>query len=167
MRIRYLGLALLVTLGAYMVSSWNNKANAVPEMPVKKQGIVLVNVLEESLYNDCHIKCENSLNVPVDALDNCINLIDVNADVIVYCSNYQCASSDYAKKRLHELGFANVRVYEGGIAEWYQKGLPIEGLASQDYLKIVIEKPVVSQLAENEVITSDALAEKLDLVVAA
>jgi rhodanese-related sulfurtransferase len=101
----------------------------------KKTGLVVVNVLDRELYDDCHIK--DSIHIPFESIEQCARDIDKNAEVVLYCSNYMCSTSEYAGKKLRELGFANVRVYEGGTAEWFQKGLPVEGPCQKSYLSRV------------------------------
>ena len=63
----------------------------------QKSGLVLVNVLDEELFNDCHI--QGSVNIPIEKVDELADTIDKDAQVVVYCSNYQCTSSEYAAKK--------------------------------------------------------------------
>lgn len=113
----------------------------------KKSGLLVVNVLSEPLYDDCHIK--GSINVPYGELDTFFEILDPEAQVVFYCSNYMCTSSGYAAKKLKDKGFEHVWAYEGGTAEWYQLGLPTEGPANEAYLKKEIspverDVPVIS-----------------------
>jgi len=103
----------------------------------KHSGFLVVNVLSASLYDDCHIK--GSISVPFEELDSFIDTLDTDAQVVFYCSNYMCTSSGYAAKKLREKGFKYVWAYEGGAAEWYQMGLPVEGPCTQAYLQKKIE----------------------------
>ncbi len=147
---RFIGLSFLALL---LPGCW-------PEQKTeKKSGLVVVNVLDEEFYEDCHIK--GSLNIPFEKIDDLADTIDKNAQVVMYCSNYQCTSSDYAARRLCKKGFSNVCVYEAGMAEWYQQGLPVEGEQKKTYLK----KPCY-QLSQNEsseipVISTSELAQKM------
>lgn len=45
--------------------------------------------------------------------------------VVVYCSGLECDSSLKAARALREMGYENVRRYEGGKAEWKQAGYPM------------------------------------------
>ena len=47
--------------------------------------------------------------------------------IVVYCSGIGCSLSHDAAVTLQELGYTDVRVLEGGIAEWSMKGYPVEG----------------------------------------
>ena len=47
-------------------------------------------------------------------------------DIVVYCSNVDCAASRKAIKTLVEAGYPNVSHYAGGIIDWEAAGLPVE-----------------------------------------
>jgi rhodanese-related sulfurtransferase len=48
-------------------------------------------------------------------------------DIVVYCANDGCASSVYACRLLRSRGYRSVRRYAGGVADWEEAGLPLEG----------------------------------------
>lgn len=128
------------------------------EGSAKKSGVVVINVLDKDIYTDCHIA--GSINVPFDQLDAALETIEKDADIVFYCSNPMCTSSEYAATKFKKAGFANVSVYEGGTAEWYQKGLPVEGPSTASYLRGSIE----SQPCEERgctILTAEQLAQKL------
>jgi len=50
-------------------------------------------------------------------------------EVVVYCSNVDCLSSVAMYRDLVKRGYANVRRYSGGLLEWEDSGLPLEGNA--------------------------------------
>ncbi len=127
----------------------------------KRDGLVIVNVLDKELYEDCHIK--NSINIPFEMIEEQAATINTNADVVVYCSNCQCSTSDYAARKLYNQGFTKVAIYQGGTAEWFQEGLPVEGPHKQAYLV----KPC-RQLPQDSdgvipIITTAELARKMGL----
>lgn len=127
--------------------------------------LFVVNVLDKSLYDDCHIK--GSINVPFEEFNDWAtkslkdNKIDINDHIIVYCSNYMCTASGYGAKYLTKLGFKNVWAYEAGTAEWFQKGLSVEGACQKPYLKKVFNKPDHGEDHIN-IITTDDLAKKIE-----
>jgi rhodanese-related sulfurtransferase len=126
----------------------------------KKDDILVINVLDKELYDDCHIK--GSINIPFEMIEEQMASIDKNKPIVLYCSNYQCSSSEYAARKLRSQGFKNVYVYEGGTAEWFQEGLPVEGPHTQVYLK----KTCRQLPHENEgipMITAKDLAKKMGL----
>lgn len=49
-------------------------------------------------------------------------------EVIVYCSNVDCLSSVALYRDLVARGFRNVRRYSGGLLDWEDAGLPLEGI---------------------------------------
>ena len=53
-----------------------------------------------------------------------------DAEIIVYCAGPRCPMSGTAAKKLRELGYANVRAYEGGTEEWKEAGSEIEQLST-------------------------------------
>lgn len=151
---------LIGSIGAFWAfSRW--KAEATYQARVERKDFVVINVLDKSLYDDCHIK--GSVHVPFNEIERYASSLDRSSEVIIYCSNYMCASSGYAAKKLRELGFTKVSVYEGGIAEWYQKGLPVEGPGTQPYLKNITNKSAEELKTDITVITAESLAQKLGI----
>jgi rhodanese-related sulfurtransferase len=53
--------------------------------------------------------------------------IDPNDEVVVYCSHVDCLSSVALYRDLVRRGYPNVRRYSGGLLEWEDAGLPLEG----------------------------------------
>lgn len=84
----------------------------------------LVNVLAPKAHYLGFIK--GSKAIPVHELEKRMHELDKNKEIIVYCSDYQCTASPAAAKKLATMGF-NVKDYEGGIKEWREAGLPMEG----------------------------------------
>jgi rhodanese-related sulfurtransferase len=127
--------------------------------------LVIINVLDKVLYDDCHIK--GSIHVPFEEFEGWIskNLesknIDINDHIVVYCSNYMCTASGYGAQLLTKLGFKNVWAYEAGVAEWLQRGQPVEGVCQKPYLKRVFDKPEHTQEDIN-IISTDDLAKKIE-----
>lgn len=48
-------------------------------------------------------------------------------EVIVYCSHVDCLSSVALYRDLLRRGYRNVRRYSGGLLDWEDAGLPLEG----------------------------------------
>lgn len=48
-------------------------------------------------------------------------------EIIVYCSQVDCLSSVAMYRGLVERGYRNVRRYAGGLMDWEDAGLPLEG----------------------------------------
>ena len=87
---------------------------------------ILINALPTAAHRAKHIP--GSINVPVDDLD-LIETIVPNKDdaIVVYCANSSCTASVKAIKKLHDMGYTNVRDFEGGYAAWRRAGHPLVG----------------------------------------
>ena len=48
-------------------------------------------------------------------------------EIIVYCSNVDCLASVALYRDLVARGYRNVRRYAGGLMDWEEAGLPLEG----------------------------------------
>ena len=48
-------------------------------------------------------------------------------EVVVYCSAVDCLSSVALYRDLVARGYRNVRRYSGGLLDWEDAGLPLEG----------------------------------------
>lgn len=153
------GLLVAVLAGLSILPGCGDK---VKEQPVKKTGLVVINVLDEDTYSDCHIA--GSINVPFESLETCFDAIDKEAEVVVYCSNPMCSSSEYAAIQFQKAGFAHVSVYEGGTAEWYQKGLPVEGPSTSDYLRQQVQS-IACDAHACMMVTAEQLAQKMGLEI--
>ncbi len=127
----------------------------------KQKGLVIINVLDKDLYDDCHIA--GSINVPFEEVGKYAQSnFDTDAEIVLYCTNYFCTSSGYAQKKLKSLGFKHVWAYEGGTAEWYQLGFPINGPAKQKYLERKIKTPEYDSDELAAIITAETLKRKYD-----
>lgn len=89
--------------------------------------IQLVNVLDPSYYRMGWIP--GSRKIPVAELERRIGELDQSKEVIAYCAGPECHASMEGAQKLADQGF-RVRAYEGGLKEWKQAGLPLEGVAA-------------------------------------
>jgi rhodanese-related sulfurtransferase len=48
-------------------------------------------------------------------------------DVVVYCSNVDCHASLALIQKLRDHGYQHVAHYPGGLIDWEEAGLPVEG----------------------------------------
>lgn len=109
------------------------------EKKVEQPGLLVINVLEKEFYDDAHI--QGSINVPFDQVSSYVDKFDRHTHIIAYCSNYMCSASGMVVSDLQKMGFHHLWAYEGGMAEWYQRGYPIQGPATKAYLRAKTEKP--------------------------
>ena len=83
----------------------------------------LVIVLGEWAYRAKHIPTSLNVTTPEAATE----VLHPEDEIVVYCSNVDCPASPYAYHLLTTTGHKNVRRYAGGIADWKEGGLPLEG----------------------------------------
>jgi rhodanese-related sulfurtransferase len=83
----------------------------------------LVMALNRWAYDAKHIP--GSLHF--DSPDELYRTITPDDEVVVYCSNVDCLSSVALYRDLVRRGYRNVRRYAGGLLEWEDAGLPLEG----------------------------------------
>jgi rhodanese-related sulfurtransferase len=107
---------------------------------------MVINVLDRKYAEDCRIK--GSIAVPLNELEKFVESMPRETQIIVYCARYTCPLSREAYKKLQQLGFTNIKAYEGGMQEWLAKKLPHEGPCEMDYLTEPLDKPQPSKGVE-------------------
>jgi rhodanese-related sulfurtransferase len=65
-------------------------------------------------------------SVCAPTVDEAMAVLEPADEIVVYCSDVYCAASIYAYRALERRGYANVRRYAGGIADWEAAGYPLE-----------------------------------------
>jgi rhodanese-related sulfurtransferase len=66
-------------------------------------------------------------SVHFDTPDDLYAVVKPDDDVVVYCSHVDCLSSVALYRDLVSRGYRNVRRYAGGLLDWEDAGLPLEG----------------------------------------
>lgn len=86
----------------------------------------LVETLPPEQFRDGHLP--GAINMPPDQVSTLAQTLlpDKQTEVITYCASRTCHASADAARELIKLGYANVRHYAGGKADWRFAGLPIE-----------------------------------------
>jgi rhodanese-related sulfurtransferase len=107
-------------------------AQELQQLMHEQLDILVINVLSEKWYNDCHIA--GSMNVPLDKLIERAQELDKKSKIVVYCALNECDASKKAAILLLCMGFEDVSEYPGGIKEWYQAGYATEGACLSGYL---------------------------------
>ncbi len=86
--------------------------------------VTLLNVLGRENFEEQHIP--GSINIPMDRLeDEARERLDKDNEIVVYCASEGCQASPKAAKMLEEMGFSNVKDYEGGMNDWVEAGLDV------------------------------------------
>ena len=89
----------------------------------RKDDFKLVMVLGDWQFRAMHIP--GSLNISAPEIAH--ELLDLDDEIVVYCSNPACAASVIAYNHLTAHGYKRVRRYAGGISDWEDAGFPVEG----------------------------------------
>jgi rhodanese-related sulfurtransferase len=89
----------------------------------KREPIKLVMALNQWAFDAKHIPG----SIHFDNPDDLYSALEKDDEIIVYCSNVDCLSSVALYRALIERGYSNVRRYSGGLLDWEQAGLPLEG----------------------------------------
>ncbi len=66
-------------------------------------------------------------SIHFDTPDELYAAIGPDDEVVVYCSHVDCLSSVALYRDLIRRGYRNVRRYSGGLLDWEDAGLPLEG----------------------------------------
>jgi rhodanese-related sulfurtransferase len=87
------------------------------------ENLKLIMALNRWAFDAKHIPGSLHFDTP-EALYTAVKPDD---EVVVYCSHVDCLSSVALYRELVRRGFSNVRRYSGGLLDWEDAGLPLEG----------------------------------------
>jgi rhodanese-related sulfurtransferase len=65
-----------------------------------------------------------------EAQEDLYAALDPNDEIIVYCSNIDCLASVALYWALLDRGYLHVKRYAGGLIDWEDAGMPLEGSSS-------------------------------------
>ncbi len=91
---------------------------------------IVVEALPAPHYEDAHLPGAQNLPHDSDPTTIAAVLPDRDETVVVYCSNLACQNSTILSRRLVQLGYTDVREYEGGKEDWITAGLPVASVES-------------------------------------
>lgn len=86
-------------------------------------GFRLVMALNEWAFRAKHIPGSEHFNTP----EELYAALGHDDDIVVYCTSVECHSSIALYHDLVERGYTKVRRYAGGLTDWEDAGLPLEG----------------------------------------
>lgn len=130
----------------------------------KDSGLKIVDVNEKKIYDDAHIK--GAINLSYDTIEAASANWDKSSPVVTYCTTYECTESHRVAKKLEDLGFTNVRVFHGGMNEWYKQAqqnknaYPYEGEAKEAYLTKVVNK--IEGKEDGKEISAEELSKEIE-----
>lgn len=140
------------------------------EQDIKQAKLLLVNVLDKDEFDDAHIiggKGVLAINVPFAETDKALGLLPKNTAIVTYCSNYFCSACHTVAEQMVKAGFTNVKVFSGGMAEWYRLAQEdatkyrFEGPAQRPYLKMRVNQPA-KQAGEVIIISAQELQKLIE-----
>jgi thiol peroxidase len=86
----------------------------------------LVDVLDTDHYEREHIK--GAISIPLlEIREKAKSLLKEDDLIITYCSSFDCNASSSAAKILLSMGYTNVYHYAGGLKDYKEANLPMEG----------------------------------------
>lgn len=88
---------------------------------------MLIQALNRWAFDAKHIPGSLHFDTPEELLA----AVHPEDEVVVYCSNVDCLSSVAMYRDLLRRGYRNVRRYAGGLMDWEDAGLPLEGTFTQ------------------------------------
>ncbi len=119
--------------------------------------LLVVNVLNRDLYDDCHIP--GSIQVDfMDVMDKAKEW-SKSTKIVIYCANYACSASASAVQSLTKEGY-DAYEYAAGMAGWVQAGYPVVGPKQSSYLEQPNEPHAKS--AGFPIISTEELKQLLD-----
>ncbi|MHA2090661.1 MAG: rhodanese-like domain-containing protein [Candidatus Kariarchaeaceae archaeon] len=66
-------------------------------------------------------------SIHVGTPEEAVKLLNKEDDIVVYCSTEECVASQVAYQVLIKNGYTKVKRYSGGIHDWEEADLPLEG----------------------------------------
>ncbi|MBA3953950.1 rhodanese-like domain-containing protein [Candidatus Dependentiae bacterium] len=124
----------------------------------------IINVLGDKTYDSCHI--EGSINVPLEDLAEYVKQFSKEAEIVVYSTNSQDYTTYEGAKLLKALGYTKVYAYLGGLADWYNQGLPTTGLCKTELMPhLPKEEKVYEHPKGIEFISAQELSQRMDILI--
>jgi rhodanese-related sulfurtransferase len=87
------------------------------------EDVKLLCTLGEWAYRGVHIVG----SIHVDSREKAAELLALDDQIVVYCTNVNCPASIMAYQMLTDAGYRDVKRYAGGLEDWEAAGYPLEG----------------------------------------
>jgi len=89
--------------------------------------VLFVDARPERDYREGHIRGALSFDVNdfERAAPRALPLLPAGAEILVYCSGGDCDDSVMLARRLREMGYKDVKLFEDGFLPWKKAGLPV------------------------------------------
>jgi rhodanese-related sulfurtransferase len=88
--------------------------------------VKILDVRSRGDFEKAHI--QGAISLPLSEIEEgSVRMLHKWDFIVTYCTSFDCQASTRAAEKLIALGFSNVVDYKGGIKEYREAGLPIEG----------------------------------------
>lgn len=95
----------------------------------QKDQALFVDAREKPAFDAAHIR--KAVSLPVSEFERKLPEFrkrhGLSTRLVVYCSGYGCRDSRLLADKLVKTGYHGILVFEGGLPEWKDAGLPVEG----------------------------------------
>ncbi|HTY45089.1 MAG TPA: rhodanese-like domain-containing protein [Patescibacteria group bacterium] len=100
--------------------------NELEELIHSRKKFVLVDVLPADSYFREHIK--GAISLPLEDIEQkAAGALRKDAQIVTYCASFECQASTKAAEKLIALGYSDVVDYKGGLKDYKEAKLPLEG----------------------------------------
>jgi len=100
--------------------------NELVGMMNSRKSFALVDVLPKDSYFREHIK--GAISLPLDDIEKrAAKLLKKDDQIVTYCASFECQASTKAAEKLVSMGYSNVLDYKGGLKDYKEAKLPMEG----------------------------------------
>lgn len=95
----------------------------------QKPGVIVLDARPKDFFEMEHIPGAQSLpaGVSEDRLTDALKDVPKDGPIIIYCEGGACHDSLDLAAKVTQAGWTNVAVYFGGIMEWMDMNMPMEG----------------------------------------
>ncbi|MEH6470224.1 MAG: rhodanese-like domain-containing protein [Halopseudomonas sp.] len=102
-------------------------AEQLLDLVEEHENIVIIDARGEADYDKGHIPDVVRIkNTDVSADNLAANIASKDTPVCFYCNGETCGRSADAATKAKAAGYTNIFWFRGGIAEWKEKGFPLE-----------------------------------------
>lgn len=119
------------TISAKELKQWIDEGN----------NFTLIDTLPASSYEAHHIPTAHNADVrSVDFVERVTEAApDKTKPLVLYCMSFTCTLTPLAEQKLAKAGYADVLVYEGGLADWQNAGYSFEGADAPKKISLVCD----------------------------
>ena len=99
-----------------------------------KDDFKLIFCLAENSFRAIHIPgsiclpiTQKSIKNKSDLKENIERLLDIDDEIVVYCTDVGCVASIFLYQKLEQFDYKNIRRFSGGLRKWEVDGYAFDG----------------------------------------